>query len=141
MSSYKTIREWFELLPDNGLRKMAMDRTNDHKLRMRVGDMGTALKLAFNWEDAGPDVQFWQGVYDRAEAGFYEAKYGKQSEVLTSVINDLKSREQRGLDKYGTTVDRTDLNLRDWLQHAYEEALDEAMYLKKAITMLDLQAS
>jgi hypothetical protein len=38
---YKTIREWFELLPDNGLRKMAMDRTNDHKLRMRVGDMGT----------------------------------------------------------------------------------------------------
>ena len=137
MSKYKTIREWFELLPDNGLQQMAMDRTNDFKLRMKVGDMGTAVKLAFDWDTAGPDRQFWQGIYDRAESGFYEAKYGKQSEVLTSVINDLKSREQRGLDKYGTTVDRTDLSLRDWLQHAYEEALDEAMYLKKAITILD----
>lgn len=137
MSSYKTIREWFELLPDNGLRKMAMDRTNDHKLRMRVGDMGTALKLAFNWEDAGPDYEFWEGVYKRADSGFYERKYGEQSKVLSSVIDDLKSREERGLEKYGTTVDRTDLNLRDWLQHAYEEALDEAMYLKKAISILD----
>ncbi len=136
---YKTIREWFELLPDNGLRKMAMDKTNDHKLRMRVGDMGTAVKLAFNWEDAGPDYKFWEGVYERAESGFYEAKYATPSETLSNVIHDLRTREAVGLKKYGTTVNRPDLSLRDWLQHTYEEVLDQAMYLKRAISLIDEQ--
>jgi hypothetical protein len=30
-------------------------------------------------------------------------------------------------------MDRTDLSEKDWLQHAYEEALDLAIYLKKII--------
>ena len=52
---------------------------------------------------------------------------------LISVIKDLKAREKRGLDKYQTTMDRTDLSHKEWMQHAYEEALDMALYLKKAI--------
>lgn len=55
------------------------------------------------------------------------------SKLLQSVIDDLQSREQRGKSKYGTTMDRSDLNHKEWLQHAYEEALDMALYLKKAI--------
>ena len=53
------------------------------------------------------------------------------SKILEEVINDLKEREQKGLSTYGTTVDRTDLTEKEWLQHAYEEALDLAIYLKK----------
>jgi hypothetical protein len=30
-------------------------------------------------------------------------------------------------------MDRTDLDEEQWLQHAYEEALDLAIYLKKII--------
>ena len=30
-------------------------------------------------------------------------------------------------------MDRNDLTHKEWLQHAYEEALDMALYLKKAI--------
>jgi len=56
------------------------------------------------------------------------------SKILQSVIDDLTSREQRGKAKYGTTMDRKDLNHKQWLQHAYEEALDMALYLKKAIS-------
>ena len=55
------------------------------------------------------------------------------SKVLDAVIHDLVSREQRGLEKYGTTVDRKDLTDQQWLQHAYEEALDFALYIKKLI--------
>lgn len=55
------------------------------------------------------------------------------SKLVQSVIDDLTSREQRGKAKYGTTMDRDDLNHKQWLQHAYEEALDMALYLKKAI--------
>jgi hypothetical protein len=57
------------------------------------------------------------------------------SKTIDSVKQDLESRELRGLDKYGTTVDRDDLNELDWLQHAYEEALDLAVYLKRTIEL------
>ena len=49
----------------------------------------------------------------------------------------MTDREELGLKKYGTTVDREDLTLRDWLQHAYEESLDKSLYLKSAIRVLD----
>ena len=55
------------------------------------------------------------------------------SKILYSIIDDLLSREDKGLKEYGTTMDRTDLTEQDWLQHAYEEALDLAIYLKKII--------
>lgn len=57
--------------------------------------------------------------------------------VVEAVRADLLSRSQVGIKKYGVTLDRTDLGLRDWLQHAYEETLDQANYLKRAIIELD----
>jgi hypothetical protein len=53
------------------------------------------------------------------------------SNILDQTIKDLQAREIRGLKEYGTTMDRTDLSQDEWLQHAYEEALDLALYLKK----------
>jgi hypothetical protein len=55
------------------------------------------------------------------------------SRILYSIIDDLLSREDKGLKEYGTTMDRTDLSEQDWLQHAYEESLDLSIYLKKII--------
>lgn len=55
------------------------------------------------------------------------------SQVTEQVINDIKSRELKGLETYGTTLDRTDLTQDEWLVHAYEEALDFALYLRKLI--------
>lgn len=59
--------------------------------------------------------------------------------VVEAVRDDLLSRSQVGIAKYGTTLARTDLGLRDWLQHAYEETLDQANYLKRCILELDGQ--
>jgi len=58
-----------------------------------------------------------------------------KSEILKEVIADLERREQKGLVEYGTTVDRTDLSKDFWLNSAYEEALDLAIYLKKLINL------
>ena len=55
------------------------------------------------------------------------------SNILYETIKDLYKREIRGLREYGTTMDRTDLSKDEWLQHAYEEALDLALYLKKLL--------
>ena len=55
------------------------------------------------------------------------------SRTLDRVIADLEAREQMGLGKYGVTVDRGDLGHSEWLQHAYEEALDLCLYLRRAL--------
>jgi hypothetical protein len=57
------------------------------------------------------------------------------SKILYNIIDDLLAREDKGLKEYGTTMDRTDLTEIDWLQHAYEEALDLSIYLKKLINI------
>jgi hypothetical protein len=36
-----------------------------------------------------------------------------------------------GVEKYGTTLDRTDLTMLDWIQHAQEELMDGILYLEK----------
>ncbi len=60
--------------------------------------------------------------------------------VVEAVRADLLRRSELGIAKYGVTLDRTDLNLRAWLQHAYEETLDQANYLKRAIMEIDKPA-
>ncbi len=55
------------------------------------------------------------------------------SRILYNIIDDLLAREEKGIKEYGTTMDRTDLSEIEWLQHAYEEALDLSIYLKKLI--------
>lgn len=53
------------------------------------------------------------------------------SKTLDAVIADLQSREEKGVQTYGGTVDQANLTKEQWLQHAYEEALDLCIYLKK----------
>lgn len=60
----------------------------------------------------------------------------QRSNTLKQVIDDLDRREALGRKKYNTDVDRTDLTHKQWLQHAYEETLDKALYLKRAIETL-----
>ena len=55
------------------------------------------------------------------------------SQVTEQVINDIQQRELKGIETYGTTMDREDLTQDQWLQHAYEESLDFCIYLKKLL--------
>tara|TARA_Y100000389_G_scaffold192087_1_gene219142 strand:+ start:3171 stop:3368 length:198 start_codon:yes stop_codon:yes gene_type:complete len=51
--------------------------------------------------------------------------------VVTSIIQKFKNRAEVGKQKYGTDLDRTDLSLIDWINHAEEEAMDMILYLEK----------
>lgn len=57
--------------------------------------------------------------------------------ITTAVQADLQRRSELDINKYGKTLDRTDLSLRHWLQHAYEENLDLCNYLKRCIVEID----
>lgn len=54
------------------------------------------------------------------------------SAVTESLIDQLKHRDAKGREKYGTSLDRKDLSLVDWLQHQTEELLDGAGYAQAA---------
>tara|TARA_B110000285_G_scaffold181680_1_gene205157 strand:+ start:1737 stop:2156 length:420 start_codon:yes stop_codon:yes gene_type:complete len=51
--------------------------------------------------------------------------------VVNSIISQFAERSRVGLEKYGTTLDRTDLSILDWVQHAQEEMMDGILYLEK----------
>ena len=58
-----------------------------------------------------------------------------QSDTYKAVITDLIAREKMGRMKYGVTVDKANLSEQEWMNHAYEEALDFAIYLKRLMKL------
>lgn len=52
-------------------------------------------------------------------------------EVEEAVISQIRKRRDAGRSKYGTTMERTDLSILQWVQHAQEEAMDFSIYLEK----------
>ena len=58
---------------------------------------------------------------------------GTEAEVCA----DIARRQAFGQNKYGTTVAENQLSLRCWLHHAYEEALDLSVYLRRCIEEID----
>ena len=61
----------------------------------------------------------------------------KTDSIVDSIIDELIDRSRVGTLKYRTDLDRTDLSLSQWLQHAIEEHLDAVLYLKKIKSTID----
>jgi hypothetical protein len=53
------------------------------------------------------------------------------------VCEDIARRQAFGMGKYGISVEGNPLAVRQWLQHAYEEALDLAVYLRRTMEEMD----
>ena len=53
------------------------------------------------------------------------------SAIEERVIEKIRQRAERGLEKYGVTMERGDLNLMEWITHTQEEMLDGAIYLER----------
>lgn len=62
---------------------------------------------------------------------FKKAIEMKKDRIVESVVEKFRSRSEVGIRKYGTTLDRNDLSLEQWLDHAIEEQMDSILYLTK----------
>jgi hypothetical protein len=51
--------------------------------------------------------------------------------IVQAVLDKFIARSTLGKEKYGTDLDRTDLSVLDWIQHAQEEHMDAILYLEK----------
>lgn len=56
---------------------------------------------------------------------------GKGRKIIDLVLEDLKQREQKGIETYGESL--RSHNGRDPLIDAYQEALDLAVYLRQVL--------
>ena len=59
------------------------------------------------------------------------------SSIEEKVIAEIRQRAEKGEAKYGTTMDRDDLSLKEWMQHLKEELMDGVIYTQKIIDILD----
>jgi hypothetical protein len=59
-----------------------------------------------------------------------------KDKIVEQVIEQFKQRSERGIQKYGTTLERNDLTTLEWLKHAQEEAMDFVLYLEKLKTII-----
>lgn len=55
----------------------------------------------------------------------------KTDSVVDSIIDQFISRAQFGKAKYKTDLDREDLSILEWINHAQQEAMDQILYLEK----------
>ena len=51
--------------------------------------------------------------------------------VVNSVLDKFIQRSNVGIEKYNTTLDRTDLSTLDWITHLQEELMDATLYLER----------
>jgi hypothetical protein len=58
------------------------------------------------------------------------------SRIEDIVVTMIQERAMKGEAKYGTTMDRNDLSIQEWLTHLQEELLDGAIYIQKLKELL-----
>ena len=51
--------------------------------------------------------------------------------VVSSILNQFTTRSLMGKEKYGVDLDRNDLTLLEWIEHAKQEHMDAILYLEK----------
>lgn len=54
-----------------------------------------------------------------------------EDKIVLRVLSRFSERSQVGINKYNTTLERTDLSTLEWLTHAQEEAMDFVLYLER----------
>jgi hypothetical protein len=55
----------------------------------------------------------------------------KLDSIVSSVIEQFTERSIKGKAKYGVDLDRNDLTLLEWIEHAKQEHMDAILYLEK----------
>lgn len=54
-----------------------------------------------------------------------------KDKYVESVVDNFKNRSKVGIEKYGTTLERKDVDLLGWLNHLQEELMDATLYIER----------
>ena len=156
VGDWLTLREWDDQVCAFGLRWIACKITyvlrGDAAFRFGVRPgfcvLGIMLPDDHQWPPNAPAKPRQDGGAPMSDPKPQEALAGADGSATgteSRVCQDIALRQRRGVAKYGFTVDGNPLHLISWLRHAYEECLDQAVYLRRAIEEIeksqDIQSS
>lgn len=143
-------------LPEK-IKKKALKRMFEQR---ETTDSDCALAAAFDWYRTKEGYDFWHKVSDSygdplTLGSFYdmlerdasviirvddirvrEPEVVKPDPIVESVVDQLRSRSEVGIKKYGTTLEDNKLSTAEWIEHAKQEAMDFVLYLEKLKTTL-----
>jgi hypothetical protein len=132
-------------------RKLALKRMEQQR---GFSDENELLMSAFAWERTKEGQKYWDSLENTpAEEQFSyffktlggvdvdslqvnEPQVVKLDPIVESVVNQLRDRSEVGIKKYGTTLDDNNLSIKEWIEHAKQEAMDFVLYLEKLKTTL-----
>lgn len=60
----------------------------------------------------------------------------KKDPVVKSVLKKYKQRSKLGIEKYGCTLERTDLSESEWFEHLQSELMDATLYIERILKAL-----
>jgi hypothetical protein len=83
--------------------------------------MWTGTGTAINLNDSGKELM-------RIDSN-YNIKI--KDSVVESVIKKFQDRSRVGIEKYGTTLDRKDIDFDGWAEHMQMELMDGILYLER----------
>lgn len=61
----------------------------------------------------------------------YERDNYSEDSVVEEIREKFLDRSKKGQLKYGTSMDRNDLSIEDWLEHSIQEKMDDLLYMTK----------
>jgi hypothetical protein len=79
-------------------------------------------------------------LVNEPEVVSYKDEYVKIDPIVNIVLDKFLHRSRVGIEKYGTTLDRNDLHITEWIEHAIEEQMDNILYLTKLKNELSKKA-
>lgn len=62
--------------------------------------------------------------------------YKAKCKTAQQVLQDISKRSELMRVKHKSTFDKVDKDLESWLEEAYEEQIDNLMYMRKALNRL-----
>ena len=66
-----------------------------------------------------------------AKRAVISSTFNNTDKYVQSVKEKFEQRSQTGIQKYNTTLERTDLSFLDWLEHLQEELMDATLYVER----------
>jgi len=111
-----SIKKWHEMQEEKALRiKDAVVTIDTPKYIYESPDGEIVTRRPFNG-----DIEDREVISDPKKSDRY----------VQQIKEKFEQRSQTGINKYNTTLERDDLSIVDWLNHAQEEAMDLALYLE-----------
>ena len=116
----ESMNDWLKLKPVSPLYRAFYHDGSSLDVHANTSAMTEEIRRVIGADEAAgyeKYVEFVSKLYK------YEMKDFKIDSVVASIIAKFERRARFGKEKYGTDLDRTDLDKLDWINHAQDESI------------------